>query len=258
MSAAPASLPLVRREAPGRWIDLASLGVTAVFLALLARDLVTLLPNLDPAKIAIDYDLYVGATRRWLDGGGYFLPYQTLGPYEASPGVILYPPTFLLVMLPFLWLPWIAYWALPIAAVLFAAWRHRPRVVAWPGIAMCLWFPGTLVILVAGNPVMLMVGALALGTIWHWPSVLVFLKPTLLPFALFGAWKRSWWVALAVLVLAGVPFLDMWLDYVQVLLNARHPLGLLYNLGQVPTMLLPIVIWAGRRRPAAQAGEPQP
>ena len=257
MSGAIASMPLIRREAPGRWIDIGALGFTVVLLALLARDLVGLLPNLDPAKVAVDYDLYVDATRRWLAGDGYYLPSQLQGPYEAVPGVVLYPPTFTLVMLPFLVLPWVFYWALPLAAVLYAAWRHRPRVVAWPGIAMCLWFPGTIVMVVAGNPTMLFVGALALGTVFHWPAVFGFLKPSLIPFALFGIWKRSWWVALGVLVVVSVPFLGMWLDYARVLIDARHPLGLLYNLGQVPTMLLPLVIWAGRGLPTSATGEPQ-
>lgn len=241
---------LVRTDPRGRVIDLLALAVTAVFLGLLVRDLVLLLPNLDPAKIAVDYNLYVDATRRAISGSFYYLPYQLQGQYDATPGVILYPPTFILVMLPFLILPWILYWALPIGAVVYAVWRHRPRVVAWPVIAICLWFPGTTVMVVAGNPALLAVGALALGTIWAWPSVLVLLKPTLAPLALFGAWRRSWWIALGVLLVVSVPFGAMWGDYVTVLLNARHPLGLLYNLGQVPTLLLPIVVWAGRRRAA--------
>jgi len=233
--------------------------VTVVFLALLVRDLVPLLPNLDPAKIAVDYNLYVDATRRAVSGSFYYLPYQLQGPYEATPGVILYPPTFILVMLPFVVLPPFLYWALPIAAVGYATWRHKPRVVAWPAIAMCLWFPGTWVTLVAGNPTLLLVAALALGTVWDWPSVLILLKPTLGPFGLFGIWRRSWWVALGVLVLVSLPFGGMWADYVVVLLNAHHPLGLLYNLGQVPTMLLPFVVWAGRRKPApAPAPAPGP
>ena len=250
------ALPFVRREAPARWIDLTALGIAGLFVAWFAFDVVTLLPNLDPSKIAVDYNLYVGATRRWLSGGFYYLPHQLAGPYETDPGVILYPPPFTLVMLPFVVLPWIAYWAAPIAAVAYAAWRHRPRVIAWPGIALCLWFPGTTVMVVAGNPTMLIVGALALATVWYWPGVLVLLKPSLAPFALFGVWQRSWWVALVVFGLVSLPFLGMWVDYAHVLLNARQPLGLLYNLGQVPTMLLPIIIWAGRRQPAPPSREP--
>ena len=44
-------------------------------------------------------------------------------------------------------------------------------------------------------------------------SVLVFLKPTLAPFAFFGANRRSWWVALGALGLVSLLFLPMWLDY---------------------------------------------
>lgn len=241
-----ASLP-VRTSAPGRWIDLAAIGITALLLGLLARDLALLLPDLDPDKVAVDYRLYVEATERWLGGGGYYLPHQLAGPYEATPGVVLFPPPFLLVMLPFLVLPWPAYWLLPVAAIALSVWRLRPRPLAWPGIALALWWPGTTVTVVAGNPVLLFTGALALGTLWAWPAVLGFLKPSLLPFAFFGAWRRSWWLALLGLAAVSVPFAGMWLDYGAVLLNARHPLGLLYNLGQVPTLLLPVIAWAGRR-----------
>ena len=236
----------IRHEGRGRLIDIACLVLTGVILAMLVRDLVPLLPNLDPDKIAIDFNLYVEATRRAASGGDYYLLYQLQGPYPADPGVILYPPTFILVMLPFTWLPWPVYWLAGLGPVVYAAWVHRPRVIAWPAIALCLWWPGTIVNVVAGNPVLLFMGALALATIWYWPSVLIFLKPSLLPFAFFGVWKRSWWIALGVLVLISLPFGTMWRDYLTVLLNARHELGLLYNLGQVPLMLLPLAIWAGR------------
>jgi hypothetical protein len=238
----------IRPEGRGRLVDIACLAVTGVILAMLVVDLVPLLPNLDSDKIAIDFNLYVDTTRRFMNGGGYYLPYQLEGPYAADPGVILYPPTFIPMMLPFTVLPWPTYWLAPIAAVVYATWVHRPRIVAWPLIALCLWWPGTIVNLVAGNPVLLFMGALALATIWHWQSVVIFLKPSLIPFAFFGVWKRSWWIALGVLVLLSLPFGVMWLEYAKVLVNARHELGLLYNLGQVPLMLLPVAIWAGRTR----------
>jgi hypothetical protein len=233
-------------------VELISLAVTVVFTVLLVSDLIQLLPHLDPAKIAIDYNLYIGATQRFLDGGAYYLPGQLQGPYPADPGVILYPPTFILVMAPFLVLPPWTYWITPLAAVLYAAWRHRPGIIAWPYIAICCWFPGTTVNIVAGNPSILFCGALALGTIWYWPAVMGFLKPSLLPFAFFGVWKRAWWVGLGVLVLVSLPFGWLWRDYLQVVLDARHPLGLLYNVGQIPLMLLPIAIWAGRTRGRAE------
>ena len=44
------------------------------------------------------------------------------------------------------------------------------------------------------------------------PAVFALLKPSLAPFALFGANRRSWWVALAVLVAASVPFGGLWAE----------------------------------------------
>jgi hypothetical protein len=241
----------IRSDPRGRLIDFAALTMTAAILGLTVVQWLPILLDLDPAKIAIDYNLYVEATQRFLEGGGYYLPYQVAGPYDATPGVILYPPPFILVMLPFLVLPWPFYWALPIAAVVWAAWKHRPRIPWWPVIAFCFWWPGTLITLVAGNPVLLFTGAMALATLWYWPAVWIFLKPSLFPFALFGIWKRSWWIGLAVFVLVAIPFGAMWIDYVHVLLNAQHELGLLYNFSQAPTLALPLAVWAGRRRPAA-------
>jgi hypothetical protein len=242
----------VRADPRGRLIDLISLTLTAVFLTLLVVDLVPLLPNLDPAKIAVDYNLYMEATRRFFEGGGYYLPYQTLGPYPADPGVILYPPPFTLIVAPFLVLPWIFWWLVPIGIVVAVVWYHRPRIVAWPFIAACLWFPGTTVTIVAGNPTMLFVAGVALATVWAIFGPFALLKPSLFPFAVIGIRRRAWWVGLLIVGLVSLPFGGMWIDYAKVLLNAQHPLGLLYNLGQVPTMLLPVVAWLGRSRRHAE------
>ena len=61
--------------------------------------------DIDPAKIAIDYNLYVDATRRAVSGGVVLPPNQLAGPYDATPGVILYPPPFIRES-PFTLLPW--------------------------------------------------------------------------------------------------------------------------------------------------------
>ena len=241
---------LVRTDPRGRFIDLVSLAVTAVFLGLLARDLVPLLPNLDPAKIAVDYHLYIEATRRFFTDGTYYVPSQIAGPYPTDPGVILYPPPFVLVVAPFLALPWIFWWAVPIGIVVAVVAYHRPRVAAWPFMAACLWFPGTTVMVVAGNPTMLFVAGVALATVWAVFGPLVLFKPSLFPFAFIGIRRQAWWLGLAVLVLVSVPFGAMWLDYVKVLANARQPLGLFYNFAQVPTMLLPVAAWLGRSQRA--------
>ncbi len=246
----------IRREMPGRRTDIICLFLTAIILLVLVVDLVPLLPHLDPAKVGVDYHLYLDVTSRWLGGGPYYEPWQVSGPYATVPGAVLYPPPFTLVVAPFLVLPWIAWWAIPIGIVVAVTIRMRPRVVAWPIIAFCLWFPGTTVMVVAGNPTMLFVAAMSLATVWWWPAVFVLLKPTLLPFALVGAWQRSWWIALGVLVLVSLPFGSMWVDYAKSLLNAQNTNGLLYSVGQAPAMLLPAAAWMGRSRMPALRESP--
>ena len=75
----------------------------------------------------------------------------------------------------------------------------------------------------------------------------VLLKPSLGPFALFGAWRRSWWVALGVLVAASLPFGALWLDWLTSVENSQGG-GLLYSSLEIPMLLLPLVAWAFRTR----------
>jgi hypothetical protein len=70
------------------------------------------------------------------------------------------------------------------------------------------------------------------------------IKPTLLPFAFFGANHREWWVALAAAAAATMLFAPMWPDYVGAVLNARDPGGLLYSVQEVPMLFAPLVAWA--------------
>ena len=67
--------------------------------------------------------------------------------------------------------------------------------------------------MILGNTSMWIVAA-AFGAPYGWPSVFVLLKPTLLPFALLGAKKRGWWLGLAVLLVASLPFGLLWIDWV--------------------------------------------
>lgn len=201
-----------------------------------------------------DYTLYMDATRRWLGGGPFYQPWQLAGHYSVSftPGdkgteAIMYPPYSLLLFVPFTALPPVLWWAIPIATTALAVVRHRPALVAWPVIAMCLWWPTTNVKLLTGNPVMWAVAALAAGTIYAWPSVLVLLKPSLFPFAMFGVWRRTWWAGLAGLALVSLLFLPMWPDFLTAIGNAMTPNGLAYSISEVPVMLLPLAAWLGGR-----------
>jgi hypothetical protein len=226
------------------------LALALPFLLILTRDLAEVAARWSEVApgFGVDYRLYTAATTRWMAGGGFYEPLQVAGPYVpwGLPS-ILYPPTTLLLFVPFTILPAVLWWAIPIGIVAAVMVGHRPHPLAWPAIAMCLWFPTTAEVIYAGNPVLWIVAALAIATRWPAAAVLVLLKPTLAPFALWGIRCRSWWLALACLAAVSLVFLPMWVDYIHVLLNARDPNGLLYSLNQVPTLLVPVVAWLGRR-----------
>lgn len=223
-----------------RWLLMA---VTAFIAALPVIDFIKAAahPNVNGYG-GIDYSLYMEATRRWLAGGPFFEPYQLAGPYPISMGDILYAPNALLLFVPFTVLPTFLWWVVPIGVTAWSLVRLRPSIIAWPFFALCLAWPPTLARTVAGNPVMWVVAALALGCLYKWPSIGVLLKPSLFPFAFIGARDRRWWLALGGWLLVSLPFGTMWLDWVTAVANAQNG-GLFYSFQDVPILLLPIIAW---------------
>ena len=230
----------------------------AVSLALLVLPVLDLIQASSTGTLreylAVDYDLYMEATRRWLAGGPFYEPYQLAGPYPITPGDILYPPFALVLLVPFTVLPAILWWAIPLAIVVVALVRIRPDPRLWPFLALCIVWPPTIVKLVTGNPVIWVVAAAAGGVLFAWPYVFVLLKPSLFPVALLGARHRSWWIALGGLGLVALPFGSMWVDWVTTLVNSEGG-GLLYSIQELPMVLLPVIAaipiarwFEGRRR----------
>lgn len=211
-----------------------------------------LVPHPLEQPVGVDFGLYRDAASRWLAGGSFYEPYQLAGPYEIRAGDILYPPVALVLFVPFAVAPLpiaaAAWWGLPIGATAWAILALRPRVEACPLIALCIAWPTTILKTWTGNPVIWSMAALALGVLYAWPSVLVALKPSLAPFALFGANRRSWWLAAAAVGVVSLPFGSMWADWLTALANSRGG-GLLYSSLEVPMLLLPLVAWLGRSRP---------
>jgi hypothetical protein len=199
----------------------------------------------------VDFVLYRDAAARWLAGGPYFQPYQLAGPYPIVAGDVLYPPVALWLFVPFAVLPLILatvlWWAVPIGVTAWSVRRLRPTPAWWPMIAFCIAWPTTLLKLWTGNPVIWSVTALSFGVIYWWPSVFVLLKPSLFPFALFGANRRSWWIALTVFVAMCLPFGSMWSEWVTSLANSTGG-GILYSTLEIPMLLLPLAAWLGRSR----------
>lgn len=196
----------------------------------------------------IDYDTLVAATQRFLAGGGFYSAAQIAGPwvYPGPTPPILYPPHALILFIPFTILPGVLWWGIPIAVTAWALGRLRPYPAAWLAIVLLLGVPTSRESIFWGNPVMWIVAAEAAGFVLGWPAALVFMKPTLAPFALAGARHRSWWLALTALVAVNLALLPMWADWVAVIRNGQ--LGPGFSLHQFPLMAIPLVAWIGSSR----------
>ena len=100
-------------------------------------------------------------------------------------------------------------------------WRVRPAPVAWPFMALCCFWPPMVARIVAGNPVMWVMAAVALGFVVRWAFVGVLLKPSLFPFALLGVRDRSWWIALAIVDRGlAARSVRLWFDWVAAVTNS--------------------------------------
>ena len=193
----------------------------------------------------IDLDLYLTATRRWLETGVFYEPHQLAGPYKITHGDILYPPVALWLFVPFTILPSVLWWVIPIGVTTWVIWRLRPSPLSWPLMAAVLGWQPVQIHFISGNPVMWAMMFLALGTLYYWPAVFVFLKPSLGIFALFGSWDRRWWFGVVAFAMLSVPFLLMWFNWLTVVFNAQGG-GLLYSWQEAPMMFLPLIAWAAR------------
>ena len=200
-----------------------------------------------------DFTISIDAARRWLDGGAYYPASQLSGPFVDDHQRILYPPTALLLFGPLAALPRsiaaVLWFGFPFLALAHQWIRLRPRPIVWPFLALCVAWPPTLLSFAVWNPTPIFVACLGLATIYHWPSALNVVKPSILPFAFWGANHRSWWIALVVLGILSIPFGALWLDWFRVIENSRIG-GIWHSIDQWPMFLWPILVWFGRPGPA--------
>jgi hypothetical protein len=205
-------------------------------------------------SFAIDYAIYMDGLDRWRLAGEWYRARQLLGPYPIELGDILYPPVLMYLLFPFRYLGPVLWTAIPAAIVVSAVIRQRPALWAVALIAACLAWPYTPAKFVFGNPVIWGAAALAVATFRNWPAAFLLIKPTVIPFALFGIRDRRWWLLVAVLAVASLPVLYDTLRYPEVLLNAQtNPIdgrgGPFYSITEYPLLCIPLLAWLGRRRP---------
>jgi hypothetical protein len=200
--------------------------------------------------IGVDFDTFLAFAQRWLDTGSMYLPAQLAGPFDPRPqphipGVVpsMYPPHAVLLFAPFLVLPSVLFWAIPLGVLAYAVRVWRPAVWTWPLIVAILTLPETFHPVIVGGSTMWMVAAVAGGLLWGWPALLITLKPSMAPFVLVGIHRRSWWLAALIVGVMALAFGSLWLDYVTVVRNAQADLT--YSVGAIPVMLLPVLMWFG-------------
>jgi hypothetical protein len=246
---------IVARPEGWRWYRPLALALTLGLLAFLCFELAIIVPRMRPESFGVDFHQYLDHTRRWLDGGSLFLERQLQGPYQIQAGDSLYPPNILYLTVPFVaGVPELIWWLIPVGITAAVIVRHRPAPMAWVLIAAMLATPRSIEILLYGNPVIWVTAALAAGTVLYWPSVGVLLKPSLLPLALWGVTRRSWWVALAVYGVAALPFGTAWLEWVQVIRDSSG--SVVYSAPDLLYVLVPVVAWLARMRGLGAATEP--
>lgn len=201
--------------------------------------------------VGVDLTLFSELGRRWVETGSQYAAFQ-FAPFSYEQGAGgtdvsvmpgLYPPlagpVFAVVRL----LPPILWWA----PVVLVPLLLRPRPWAWPLIALCLAWPATSASIIAGNTTMWITLLVALGLRYRWPAALILLKPTLAPLALVGIRSRWWWVALGVMGALTLAMLPELLRYFEVLRNVRGG-SVLYSLGDLPMLLIPVVSRGSRSR----------
>jgi hypothetical protein len=228
------------------WIGLAA--IVLVFAALEGVILFGIIN--DQHAVGSDLDYYQSVAQRWLDSGVYYTDRQLAGPYQVQTEVDnLYPPHALYLFVPFLVLPAVLWWVVPLGLVAHVIRWCRPATVAWPILALLILFPKTPNQVIYGNTDMWVAAAIAAGVRWGWPAVLVSLKPSLAIFGLVGIRTRAWWLAALVLAVVSLPLVALWLPYPTVMLNSTA--GWYYSFGDLPFFALPIVAWLASTRRGA-------
>lgn len=174
---------------------------------------------------------YLEGARRFLETGSPYAPWTGLGPHT-----FIHPPVALALFVPFLWLPAVLWWAIPIAGTAALVALERPGPWRLAAIALCLAWPRSTGAILAGNSDMWIMFIVALGVRYGWPMALLAIKPTFLPLAALR-WRS--WKAGVVLALASLVMLPLWVEWLGIV--TRISGGLWYSLGGLPLVLVPVI-----------------
>jgi hypothetical protein len=231
-----------------RWGRPLAVGLTLMLAAAGIIELRAALSEIGVGIIGLDIGHYLDGTRRWLETGSPYLPDEVRGRFDFAPLTFLHPPIALYLFLPFLFLPTVLWWAIPLGIVGWSIASWRPAAWSWPILVGGLVFSRFHVPLIVGNTDLWVWAGVAAGLRFGWPALVVVVKPSLGPLVLAGARHRSWWIGAAVVAAACIPFGSLWLDWLAVIRNS--PAGLAYSVASLPWLAVPIVAWLARSKPA--------
>ncbi len=233
-------------------------GLLVVMIGLLIAEwaILVTMPITWSRVVGFDYQPYVQAASHWLSSGSFYLPYQLAGPYPVVEREIMYPPTVLLLLVPFTVLPAPLWWAIPTTVTAWFVASCRPSRLGWIAVLACLAYPWSSEIWLAGNPVIWVVAGVAAAPRLGWPAVIVAIKPQFAPLAVFGFGKRSFWLAAGLTAAASLLMLPLWLDWVTALRNVESWPGgnWAYWLNNLPLLAVPPIAWASRSRERRRGG----
>ena len=197
-----------------------------------------------------DLSGYLDGARRFLATGSPYLPEQVAGSWHLQPHSFIHPPVALVLFVPFLWLPAILWWAIPIVGTTWIMIRSRPAPWTWPLVALCLAWPRSQGSILDGNTDLWAMFAVALGVRYGWPFIFLIVKPTFAPLAILGTNDRRIWIAAAIAAAATLPLVSLWLDYFAVIRNTD--LGLGYSVLNMPLIVMPLAsLFPSRRQERA-------
>lgn len=196
--------------------------------------------------IGLDFGHYLDATHRWLQVGTPYLANEVAAPFQYSPLTFLHPPITLYLLLPFVVLPPPLWWLLPIGFVAWSVYSWQPAIWSWPIVGWAMATSHAPVVLIVGNSNLWIWAGVAGGLRFGWPALVTIVKPSLLPLALAGIRRRSFWVGSALLVVLSLPFGTLWGAWLSVIRNS--PADWTYSLTDLSWLLTPVVFWFARTR----------
>lgn len=239
-----------------RWGRPVALGIAALVLLIAFSVLAAVYGGAAArGEVGYDFGLYQRIASYWTNTGDAYFPRQFDRAYTNAGEVNLYPPLALYLFVPFLWLPAILWWVVPMAIVAWSIWYWRPAAWSWPLLAAIAAGIPFAAGIVYGNSSLWAVAALSLALRWPAAAWLLAWKPPLLLFALPFAVHRAWWIAAFPVLAASLPFGTLWLDWLRALQLYRGETALYAASGWI-LLVAPFVIRAAATRaiPRAQPG----